>query len=79
MTAYVIEATRFKVVISHQQQGFAGQFHREVIPRLGQLIAVSDYLPCAMKDLLSFVLIRFGIEIEARRQGPGSRDLGIDE
>src|SRR5713101_2406197 len=49
MTAYVMEATRFKVVISHQQQGFAGQFHREVIPRLGQLIAVSDYLPCAMK------------------------------
>ena len=78
MMADIVETTRFAVLVAHQQQRFADQFHSEVIPRLDQLLAMSDYLPCAMKNLLSFALVYFRIEIEAGREGPCPRDIGID-
>src|SRR5260370_10287687 len=78
MTTDIVEATRFAVLVAHQQQRFAGQFHGEVIPGLDQLLAMSDYLPRAMKNLLSLALVYFRSEIEVGREGPGPRDIGID-
>jgi hypothetical protein len=79
VTAYVVEASQFSILIAHQQERFTSQVYGEVVALRGQLITMSHDLPCPMKNPLALLLKSIRIKIEARRQGPGTRDLRIDE
>src|SRR5882762_1814373 len=78
VAADVVEAAQSMVGAADDQQRLVDQARREVVPGLGDLIAVADHLPGAGEDLVSFLGSDSGIDVEGGRQGPGAGDVGVD-
>ena len=79
MTADVVEGADLLIGFSNYEQRLADQLGSEVVPRIGDLVAMSDELPGAGEDAVAFLGGDIGVEVERCGKGRGAADVGVND